>query len=201
MKDTLYDQVVELTNQYNARLAEYGIEITMHRRSFKEEVREYNYMGLHGFFNYVEYLLFNKNIEEKKYHYIPNRYKLLVLQVTPIAKTNAYKKNGKKYAFLLYLFARSHQGDKPVEWQRKEETVLAQVEKRLQKVLKQARKSASHNWCTDTLWDAMRYTLSKKYAYLEEYCGKSRSFWEILWVCTVVSPLLLYALIMIFLTS
>ena len=195
MSDTLYDKVVELTNQYNTTLVEHGIEISMHRRSFKEEVKEYNYMGLHGFFNFLEYILVNKKIEEKKYHHIPNRYKLLILQVSPISKTIANKKNCKKYAFLLYQLSRAHQGDKPIVWQRKEETVIARVEKRLKKLLRQAQKSTSPNWCNDTLVDALRYTLSKKYAYLEDYCGKSRDFWEILWLCIIVSPILLYATI------
>lgn len=195
MSDTLYDKVVELANQYNMTLMEHGVEISMHRRSFKEEVKEYSYMGLHGFFNFLEYILVNKKIEEKKYHHIPNRYKLLILQVAPISKTIANKKNGKKYAFLLYQLSRAHQGDKPIEWQRKEEAVIARVEKRLKKLLRQAQKSTSPNWCNDTLVDALRYTLSKKYAYLEDYCGKSRDFWEILWLCIIVSPILLYATI------
>lgn len=41
MSDILYENVIELKNQYNAILFEYGIEVTIHRRSFTNEVREY----------------------------------------------------------------------------------------------------------------------------------------------------------------
>ena len=195
MSDILYSKVTELINQYNGMLVEHGIEITMHRRSFKEEVEAYNYQSRHSFLNVLEYIFINKKIEEKQYHHIPNHYKLLVLQITPTSKTIADKKDCKKYAFLVYQLSRAHQGDKPIEWQRKEQTVITKVEKRLKKVLKQAQKSTSPNWCNDTLGDALRYTLSKKYGYLENYCGKSRYFWEILWICIIASPVFLFALI------
>ena len=195
MSDTLYSKITELTNQYNAMLVEHGIEITMHRHSFKEEVENYNHLGSHGFLNMLEYIFINKKIEEKKYHHIPNQYKSLVLQITPISKNIANKKDCKKYAFLVYQLSRAHQGDKPIEWQRKQQTVIAKVEKRLKKVLKQAQKQTSPSWCNDTLGDALRYTLFKKYYYLENYCGKSRYFWETLWICVISSPIFLFALI------
>lgn len=193
MSDTLYENVTKLINQYNGMLVEHGIETTIHRRSFKEDVEPYNHYGEHSFLNSLEYLFINKKIEEKKHHHTPNRYKLLVLQVNPISKTIANKKDCKKYAFWVYQLSRAYQGDKPIEWQRKEQSVIAKVEKRLKKLLKQAQKSTSPDWCGDTLCDALRYSLSKKYGYLENYCGKSRYFWEMLWICVVALPVLLFA--------
>jgi hypothetical protein len=195
MIDMLYSKVTELINQYNGMLIEHGIEITMRRHLFKEEVEAYNYQSRLGFLNMLEYIFINKKLEEKKYHHIPNHYKLLVLQVNPTSKTISDKKDCKKYAFLVYQLSRAHQGDKPIEWQRKEQTVITNVETRLKKVLKQAQKSTSPNWCNDTLGDALRYTLSKKYGYLENYCGKNRYFWEILWGCIFISPIFLFAVI------
>ena len=193
MSDTLYEKVTELINQYNTMLIEHGVEITVHRRSFTEEVEKYNHYGRYSFFDLLEYIFINKKIEEKKYHHTPNRYKLLVLQVNPIKKT-ANKKDYKKYAFLVYQFSRAHQGDKPIEWQCKEQSVIAKVEKRLKKLLKQAKKSTSPDWCNNTLWDALRYSVATKYGYIENYCGKSRYFWEVLWICVFVIPVLLFAI-------
>ncbi len=193
MSDTLYENVTELVNRYNTMMIEHGIEITLHRRSFSEAVEEYNIHSHHGIIDAIEYII-DKKIEEKKYHHIPNRYKLLVLQVKPTKKASANKKDYKKYAFLVYQFSRAHQGDKPIEWQPKEQSVIKRVEKRLKKLLERAKKSTSHNWCNDTLWDAIRYSFSQKYGYIENYCGKSRYFWEVLLICVFALPVLLFAI-------
>jgi len=193
MSDTLYENVSELIIQYNTMLIENGIEITIHRRSFTENVEKYNHYARYSLLNLLEYIFINKKIEEKKYHHTPNRYKLLVLQVNPIKKT-ANKKDYKKYAFLVYQFSRAHQGDKPIEWQYKEQSVIRKVEKRLKKLLKQAEKRTSPDLCSNTLWDALRYSVSKKYGYIENYCGKSRLFWEILCICVFTLPVLLFAI-------
>lgn len=195
MSDTLYEKVTKLINQYNGMFVGHGIEITIHRRSFKEEVEAYNYQSKYSFINMLEYIFINKKVEEKKYHHIPNHYKLLVLQITPISRTIVDKKDCKKYAFLVYQLSRAHQGDKPIEWQRKEQSIIAKVEKRINKLLKQSKKSTSPDWYRDTLWDALRYSFSKKYGYLDNYCGKSRFFWETLWICVVALPVLLFAII------
>jgi len=191
---SLYEKVTELLNKYNTMLVNYGIEITLHRRSFTEEVEKINHYGDYSIFNLLEYIFINRKIEEKKYHHIPNRYKLLVLQVKPTRKTSANQKDYKTYAFLVYQFLRAHQGDSPLEWQRKEQSVVAKVEKRLKKLLKRAKKSASPDWCNNTLWDALRYSVANKYGYIENYCGKSRYFWEVLWICLLTLPILLFAI-------
>lgn len=192
MSDTLYENVTELINKYNAMLIEYGIKITIHDRSFKEDVEKYNYYGGYILFNLLEYIFINRKIEEKKYHYIPNCYKVLILQVNPI-KITTNKKDYKKYAFLVYQFSRAHQGDKPIERQCKEQSVIAKVEKRLKKLLEQAKKSASPDWCNNTLWDALRYSVATKYGYIENFCGRSRYFWEVFWICVLCLPVLLFA--------
>ncbi len=193
MSDTLYEKVTELINQYNTMLIEHGVEITVHRRSFTEEVEKYNHFGRYSLFDLLEYIFINKKIEKKKYYHTPNRYKLLVLQVNPIKKT-VNKKDYKKYAFLVCQFSRAHQGDKPIEWQYKDQSVIAKVEKRLKKLLKQAKKSTSPVWCNNTLWDALRYSVATKYNYIENYCGKSRFFWGVLWICVLTLPALLFAI-------
>lgn len=195
MRGTLYENVSALINQYNGMLAEHGIALAIQQRSFKEDVEAFNPYSQHSLFNLLEYILINKRIEEKKYHHIPNHYKLLILQVNPITKPTASKKNYKKYAFLIYQLSRSHQGQEPLEWQHKEQSVMKRVEKRLKTLLKQAEKSTSVRWCNDTLWDALRYSASKKYEYLENYCGRSRYFWEVFWICVLTLPLLLFAIV------
>lgn len=193
MNDTLlYEKVKEIINQYNSILFEYGIELTIHRRSFSEAT-EYKFPAHHGIIDVFEYIV-NKKIEEKKYRDIPNRYKLLVLQVKPIKKTAIKKKDYKKYVFLVYQFSRTHKGDSPIEWQAKEQSVIERLEKRLKKILKRSKNSTSNDWCYDTLWDAVRYSFSQKYGYIENYCGKSRCFWEVLWACVFIIPVLLFAI-------
>ena len=71
MTDTLYKNVEELVNEYNSKLIKHGIEITLHRRSFKEEVKAYSYQSQHSFLNMFEYIFITKKIEEKKYPHIP----------------------------------------------------------------------------------------------------------------------------------
>ncbi|MBR4950046.1 MAG: hypothetical protein IKZ25_04640 [Clostridia bacterium] len=193
MSDTFYEKVTELLNQYNAMFIEHGIEITIHRRSFTEDVEKFNHYSQHSLLNLLEYVFINRKIEKKKYHHTPNRYKLLVLQVNPIKKP-AKKKGYKKYAFLVYQLSRAHQGDKPIEWKYNEQSVLGRVEKRLKKLLERAEKTTSHDWCSDTLWDALRYSFARKYRYIENYCGKSRFFWEMLWGFVFALPVLLFVI-------
>lgn len=195
MSDILYDKITELVNQYNGMLLEHGVEVTVHRRSFKEEVKTYNHQSRNRLFNMLEYIYIKKKIENEKYHHIPNHYKLIVLQVTPTTKSIADKKECKKYAFLVYQRSRAHLGDKPIEMQRKEQSVIAKIEKRLKKVLDKVQRTTSEKLYKDTLWDSLRYTFSIKYGYLKNYCGKSRFFWEILWLCIIALPILLFALI------
>ena len=191
---SLYEKVKERLNHYNSVLCEHGVEVTLHRRSFTENVKCFNHYGPHSFFDLLEYILIKKKIEEKKYHHIPNRYAMFVLQVQPIKKRTANKKDYKKYAFLVYQFSRAKQGDEPIEWQYKEQSVITKVEKRLKKLLKRAEETASSDWCDNSLWDALRYSVSKKYEYIANYCGKSRHFWEVLWICAFVFPVLLFAI-------
>lgn len=194
MNDILYDTVEELINQYNSKFIEYGIEVKIQRRLYKETVEAYNHYVQHSLIDLLLYILIYKRIEEKNFHHTPNRYKLLVLQVNPIKKTPHGKKDYKKYAFLTYELSRAYQGEKPIEKNCKEQSVVAKVEKRLRKMLKKAEKATSPNWCNNTLWDTLRYSFSKKYGYIENYCGKSRFFWEVLWDCIFAAPFLLFAI-------
>jgi hypothetical protein len=194
MKDALlYEKASELVDQYHVMFVEHGIEITIRRRVFEEDVDP---CGIHGA---LEYILIKKKIEAKKYHGVPNRYRLLVLQVHPISKLIDAKKdakeNDKQYAFSVYRLFRAKHGDKPIEWQPKEQAVLAKIEKRLKKLLGKAKRAASPNWCSNTLWDALRYSNSRKYNYIESYCGKSRDFWEMLELGMVSLPFLLFAVV------
>ena len=56
MSDMLYDKITELVNQYNGMLLEHGVEVTVHRRSFKEEVKTYNHQSRNRLFNMLEYI-------------------------------------------------------------------------------------------------------------------------------------------------
>lgn len=191
---TLFEKAKELLNQYNPLFLEHGIEIKLDHRSLTEAVEKYNSYGGPDAFDLLEYSLFDKKAEEKKYHHVPNRYKMLVLKLKPLKKTDFDKKDCKEYAFLVYSLSRAHQGIKPLERQFSESSVIEKIEKRLKKLLKKAEKSALPDWCHNTLWDALRYTHSKKYAYIKNCCGKSRSFWETFYIIAFALPLLLFAI-------
>ena len=195
MNDILHKKVVELVNRYNTELYEHGFEVTLNHRIYTEDVEPYNAYGQYSLLNLLEYILIRKRIENKKYHHIPNRYKLLILQVQPINKSLPNKADYKKYAFWEYQLWRTHQGEKPIEWKYKEQSVVAKVEKKLKRLLKRAKKSTSSNWCNNTLWDALRYSFSRKYGYLGYYCGKSSDFWEIFWIFVFGLPFLLFAIV------
>ncbi len=192
MNDTIFESAKNIVNQYNPKLNEYGVEITVQRRSFTEEVDTYNHYGRYGILNFLEYIFINKKIEEKKYKHIPNRFELLILQVNPIKSKKS--KDNKKYAFLVRQIARAHEGDKPIERHNKEQYVIAKIEKRLKRLLKKAEKASLPDWCRNTLLDSLRYTFTTKYKYLENFCGKSRFFWEIFWICVIGVPVLLFAI-------
>ena len=194
MSNTSYDIVKELVNQYNTMFMKHGIEVTMHRRSFTEEVKNYNYYGQHSLLNFLEYRFINKKIENKKYRYAPNRFKLLVLQIKPLKPTSPNKKDFKTYAFLVHKISRAHIGDKPTELQYNEEALTKKTEKRLKRLLKRAEKSKSSDFCFNTMWDSLRYSTAGKYKFIENFCGKSRFFWEVVWICVFAAPVFLFVI-------
>lgn len=140
MNDILHKKVVELVNRYNTELYEHGFEVTLNHRIYTEDVEPYNAYGQYSLLNFLEYILIRKRIENKKYHHIPNRYKLFVLQVQPILKNVTNEADYKKYAFWEYQLWRTHQGEKPIEWKYKEQSVVAKVEKKTKKVVKTSKK-------------------------------------------------------------
>ncbi len=195
MNDALYDSITELVNQYNDKLKQYGVEVALHRRNAIDDVQKYNHYAKFSILNFLEYKFIGKKAEDKKYLYTKKRYKLLTLHIVPINKSNKYKKDCKSYAFTVHKVWRANLGERPTVWQYNEQKVIKKIENRLNKLLDKAQKSASPDWCKNTLIDTVRYSALVKYKYIKEFCGKSRSFWETLWLCVCVVPFLLFAII------
>ena len=175
-----------------------AIKVTIHRRSFIEDVELYNHYGRCGILNLLEYKLFKKKNEKKKYHYAPNRYKLLVIQLKPTKPILSNKNGFKTYVFLVNKIFRAYLGDRPIERQYNEKAVIKKIEKRLIRILKCAEKYKASDLCSNSLWDSWRYSNVAKYKFIENYCGKSRFFWEMLWFSVFSLPFLLFAIIILF---
>ena len=82
---------------------------------------------------------------------------------------------------------RPHVGEKPVETVYQEEKVLRKIEKTILKILKKADKMTAQQVCKDTFRDAFRYCLLSKYGYKNNFCGKDRFTWDMVFLFLAVA--------------
>ncbi len=179
---TVFNKAKELVEQYNKLFEPYGIYITVKHSFYEKEVETYksNSNGSGGsFINALEYLFINRH-KEKKYGKVPNRYRYLTIQVSPLDKQILPQHDIKQYSFLLKKTERAHQGQEPTETTVSDLRILKKLEKCLQKLLKKGRAKAKKLWYRNDFWDCLRYTFMPRYNYLEFYCGKEKIFWDIL---------------------
>ena len=95
----------------------------------------------------------------------------------------------KEYAFVLRKTERAHIGMKPQKIAYEENKVLTKIEKRILKIIRKAKKTNAKQVCKDTLYDALRYSNSKKYDYKSSFCGKIHFYWEIVSIFLAVAVL------------
>ncbi len=179
---TILNKAKELVEQYNKLFEPYGVYITVKRRFYEEELEAYksNPNGAGGsFVNMLEYLFVNRR-KEKKYGKAPNRYRCLTIQISPLDKQILPQHDRKQYSFLFKKNERIHQGQEPKETTVSDLRVLKKLEKCLQKLLKKAEKNPKKLWYRNNFGDCLRYTFMPRYNYLEFYCGKEKSFWDML---------------------
>ena len=184
------NKVLELIDKYQDQLAAKGIEIVLSKKYTEETVGErsssYAYSGS-VIINSIERALDKKREAEKGYHFEPNKWHSLVLTIVPLDKKLVHRTSRREYAFVLKQVVRPHVGEKPVETVYQEEKVLQKIEKTILKILKKADKMTAQQVCKDTFRDAFRYCLLSKYGYKDNFCGKDRFTWDMIFLFLAVA--------------
>ena len=184
------NKVLELIDKYQDQLAAKGIEIVLSKKYTEETVGErsssYAYSGS-VIINSIERALDKKREAEKGYHFEPNKWHSLVLTIVPLDKKLVHRTSRREYAFVLKQVVRPHVGEKPVETVYQEEKVLRKIEKTILKILKKADKMTAQQVCKDTFRDAFRYCLLSKYGYKDNFCGKDRFTWDMVFLFLAVA--------------
>ncbi len=197
-KNAIRDRVQSLIDSYAPRLAEHGIRLTVAKHYFETEVEErssWTGSGSHLFMNIFS-LLYDRHREKKKgYHYAENRYHCLILSVLPLDENVLPQKECRDYACIYHEVKRAHIGDDPYARTAREDRILAKFDRKIRKILKKAEKSTVEKTCRDTVWDALRYTLSSRYGYKREVLGRCMDTWEILF--NILAALLVMATVMV----
>lgn len=160
--------------QYAEELAQRGVELRVSKRYFEVPVGERCFNGLLG---EIDRIKARKREKENKYHYQRNKYYCLILSLIPTDGC-VRKDRCKEYAFVLRKRERGYIGESPVESMAEEEKLLAKIERRIQRICHQTEKRTAQKVCGDTLWDALRYVCSAKYAYKDPILGKDRAWFE-----------------------
>lgn len=179
-------EIIEKTNavleKYSKQLADNGIKITVSKRYFEDEVGERSgNIGNTAIFNEIDRAFDRKREKKKGYHHVRNRYHLIVLSVIPIKKDIVHREYCREYAFVLKKVERAHIGIEPKKNIYEEQKLLSKIEKRTIKILRKAQKNAPQKVCTDTLFDALRYT-TPRYGYKRKFLNTERANWELIFL-------------------
>ena len=176
----------DIIDKYADELSSLGIKIEVSKRYFETNVGERSNSSQTGIFN----IIFDdmarakdrKREKEKGYNYQKNQYHCLVLSLIPLEKDLVKREYCKEYAFVLRKVERAHIGEEPRDVTYEENKLLSKIEKRILKIIKKAQKTNENQACEDTVYDALRYSNSKKYDYKSSFCGKSRFYWEMVYM-------------------
>lgn len=183
------DRVLELIKKYENQLTQKGIALALSKKYVEEEVREKS-SGAYSrtiILNALERARNKKREIEKGYNFEPNKWHSLVLTIVPLDKKLVHRTSRREYAFVLKQVVRPHVGEAPVETVYQEEKVLRKIEKAILKILKKADKMSVQQVCKDSFRDAFRYSFFSKYAYKENFCGKDRFTWDMIFMFLAVA--------------
>ena len=183
-------KALAIIDKYKERLESKGIKIVLSKRYVETKVEErsggYAYAG-QAIFNVIDRVNNRKKEKEKGYNFERNKYHSLVIAVIPLDKSLVSITDCREYAFVLKKVERAHIGQEPQKKSYQEEKVLAKIEKRILKILKNADESSAKEICKNTFWDACRYAHSPKYGYKTKFCGKERFNWDIIFMFLAVA--------------
>ena len=181
----LFEQAKALLKSYEEQLSSLGIRCTLSRRYFETAVDERTSYSQSAILDDIERSLYRRAEKKRGYGYRRNRYHLLVLRLTPTDVKSKSIFPGKEYAFTVKKISRAHVGLMPEETSLENEKILAKLEKRIRKIIKNGNKKPAHLVCSETRLDIFgRYLLSGKYGYKKRARGKDMSYWHI---CLIVS--------------
>jgi uncharacterized transporter YbjL len=181
MQETM-EKVQLIIDKYNEQLSANGIKITASKRYFEVAVGErIGNTGNSAIFNEIDRALDRKREKKNGYHHTRNRYHVIVLSVTPAKKDIARREYCKDYAFFIYKVERAHIGMEPNKYTCEEQKILSKIEKRINQILRKSQKITPQKVCKDTLWDAIRYTLSR-YGYKRRFLNMERADWELIFL-------------------
>ncbi len=154
-------------------------------------------MTLHASYTLLDniYKHFARKRENKHFNHQPNRHHCAVLCFHPSDKTLLKKTECKEYSFILYEISRSEEGLTPKKRIRKENVILKKIEKRINKILKSAKKKNSVSICKCTKVDFVRYFFRKEYGYMKNINGKDRDFLDLVISAAVLGIMGIIALI------
>lgn len=183
------DRVLELIKKYENQLTQKGIALALSKKYVEEEVQEKsnNAYSRTIILNALERERNKKREVEKGYNFEPNKWHSLVLTIVPLDKKLVHRTSRREYAFVLKQVVRPHIGEAPVETVYQEEKVLRKIEKTILKILKKADKMSVQQVCKDSFRDAFRYSFFSKYAYKENFCGKDRFTWDMIFMFLAVA--------------
>ena len=178
------DRVLELIKKYENQLTQKGIALALSKKYVEEKVREKsnNAYSRTIILNALERARNKKREIEKGYNFEPNKWHSLVLTIVPLDKKLVHRTSRREYAFVLKQVVRPHVGEAPVETVYQEEKVLRKIEKTILKIIKKADKMSVKQVCKDSFRDAFRYSFFSKYAYKENFCGKDRFTWDMIFM-------------------
>ena len=183
------DRVLELIKKYENQLTQKGIALALSKKYVEEEVREKsnNAYSRTIILNALERARNKKREIEKGYNFEPNKWHSLVLTIVPLDKKLVHRTSRREYAFVLKQVVRPYIGEEPQQTVYQEEKVLRKIEKTILKILKKADKMSVQQVCKDTFRDAFRYSFFSKYAYKENFCGKDRFTWDMIFMFLAVA--------------
>ena len=183
------DRVLELIKKYENQLTQKGIALALSKKYVEEKVQEKsnNAYSRTIILNALERARNKKREIEKGYNFEPNKWHSLVLTIVPLDKKLVHRTSRREYAFVLKQVVRPHVGEAPVETVYQEEKVLRKIEKTILKILKKADKMSVQQVCKDSFREAFRYSFFSKYAYKENFCGKDRFTWDMIFMFLAVA--------------
>ncbi len=194
MSKELWKKITALVEEYNTRLAPYGLKCTVNRRFTTEKVQNRTVGGDNVYEIAEEAIYKNK---ERKYKNAPNTYKIAWLQVCPTENGIVPKNDRKQYAFVIGGKRRAHIGASPESIMVEEEKLLKRLRKRLEKILAKAKESDDASWCRNSAFDVLRYAVSSKYnSTVKTAKGKGMPFWKSLFaisLCILITAVALLA--------
>ncbi len=172
----IYDSVNGLVEKYSDELAKRGIVCKAERKFFETTVHSKSSRDVFGI---VEKIYLEKK-ENKRYKGQNNRFVGVLIKFYP-AKVGIVKLGDcREYFYTVRKIHRHYRGDEPIEKVYKGEKILAMVEKRILKVLRDADARGIEFALKDQIFDVNRYMSFGGYEgpYKRKMLGRDVDYWS-----------------------